>query len=213
TRSGLDSELKRRSYEQNKFSGKTNTHPVTVHRGGFWATTVTSGHRLGWHGPKRTVPSSSFHPDQSQPVESPMIARKCKNRSILTQNSRSSICLIRSPIQTSKVSRGVGYPALRQTPYVALVVSAYGEICDIMLRSHVALFGVLTDPIRGVGSTGIWGDNGKYREMNKGKNYVWPDPSMRIVILENVQFTGETFPNFGRKSRSLVSGPGIRVMS
>ncbi|BBN67684.1 Ribosomal RNA processing Brix domain protein, partial [Prunus dulcis] len=27
-----------------------------------------------------------------------------------------------------KVSRGVGYPALRQAPYVALVVPAYGEI-------------------------------------------------------------------------------------
>ncbi|BBG97315.1 organic cation/carnitine transporter 3 [Prunus dulcis] len=26
------------------------------------------------------------------------------------------------------VSRGVGYPALRQAPYVALVVPAYGEI-------------------------------------------------------------------------------------
>ncbi|BBH06077.1 HXXXD-type acyl-transferase family protein [Prunus dulcis] len=31
-----------------------------------------------------------------------------------------------------EVSHGVGYPALRQTPYVALVVPAYGEICDIM---------------------------------------------------------------------------------
>ncbi|BBH02100.1 hypothetical protein Prudu_012564 [Prunus dulcis] len=37
-----------------------------------------------------------------------------------------------------KVSRGVGYPALRQTPYVALVVPAYGEICDSMAWSHVA---------------------------------------------------------------------------
>ncbi|KAI5322590.1 hypothetical protein L3X38_031662 [Prunus dulcis] len=27
-----------------------------------------------------------------------------------------------------QVSRGVGYPALRQAPYVALVVPAYGEI-------------------------------------------------------------------------------------
>ncbi|KAI5341990.1 hypothetical protein L3X38_009865 [Prunus dulcis] len=37
-----------------------------------------------------------------------------------------------------EVSRGVGYPALRQTPYVALVVPAYGEICDSMAWSHVA---------------------------------------------------------------------------
>ncbi|BBG96984.1 organic cation/carnitine transporter 3 [Prunus dulcis] len=56
------------------------------------------------------------------------------------------------------VARGVGYPACRQAPYVALVVPAYGEICDMMLRSHVALSGVETDPIRGVGCTGVWGD-------------------------------------------------------
>ncbi|BBH02118.1 organic cation/carnitine transporter 3 [Prunus dulcis] len=37
-----------------------------------------------------------------------------------------------------EVPRGVGYPALRQTPYVALVVPAYGEICDSMAWSHVA---------------------------------------------------------------------------
>ncbi|KAI5336733.1 hypothetical protein L3X38_016001 [Prunus dulcis] len=37
-----------------------------------------------------------------------------------------------------QVSRGVGYPALRQDPYVALVVPAYGEICDSMAWSHVA---------------------------------------------------------------------------
>ncbi|BBH06338.1 HXXXD-type acyl-transferase family protein [Prunus dulcis] len=37
-----------------------------------------------------------------------------------------------------KVARGVGYPACRQAPYVALVVPAYGEICDMMLRSRVA---------------------------------------------------------------------------
>ncbi|BBN67356.1 organic cation/carnitine transporter 3 [Prunus dulcis] len=57
-----------------------------------------------------------------------------------------------------EVPRGVGYPACGQTPYVALVVPAYGEICDIVLRSHVALSGVETDPIRGVGCTGVWGD-------------------------------------------------------
>ncbi|BBG97071.1 Putative disease resistance TIR-NBS-LRR class protein [Prunus dulcis] len=39
------------------------------------------------------------------------------------------------------VSRGVGYPALRQTPYVALVVPAYGEICDSMAWSHVEILG------------------------------------------------------------------------
>ena len=49
---------------------------------------------------------------------------------------------------------------------------------------------MMTDPIHGAGSTGIWGDNVKYREMNKGiayvwnwilrKNYVWLDPSVRV---------------------------------
>ncbi|BBG95443.1 HXXXD-type acyl-transferase family protein, partial [Prunus dulcis] len=71
-----------------------------------------------------------------------------------------------------RVSRGVGYPALRQAPYVALVVPAYGEIL---------LSGVLISPIRGVDSTGVWGDNVKYIDMNKvGKNYVWLDPSVRV---------------------------------
>ncbi|BBN67836.1 HXXXD-type acyl-transferase family protein, partial [Prunus dulcis] len=52
---------------------------VTVHSGGFWAAAATSGHHLGGTGPKRTVPSSSFHPDQSQPTERPVLAGKCKN--------------------------------------------------------------------------------------------------------------------------------------
>ncbi|BBG97070.1 plant U-box 24, partial [Prunus dulcis] len=30
------------------------------------------------------------------------------------------------------------YPACRQAPYVALVVPAYGETCDMMFRSRVA---------------------------------------------------------------------------
>ncbi|BBN69398.1 organic cation/carnitine transporter 3 [Prunus dulcis] len=72
--------------------------------------------------------NSSSHPDQSHPLEPPVIAENAKIRPVLTQNSRSSISLLWPPIQTSKVSRGVGYPSLRQTPYVALVVPAYGEI-------------------------------------------------------------------------------------
>ncbi|KAI5343329.1 hypothetical protein L3X38_011205 [Prunus dulcis] len=35
---------------------------------------------------------------------------------------------LQAPPSESQVSRGVGYPALRQAPYVALVVPAYGEI-------------------------------------------------------------------------------------
>ncbi|BBH01545.1 organic cation/carnitine transporter 3 [Prunus dulcis] len=56
---------------------------------------------------------------------------------------------LQAPLSESQVSLGVGYPALRQTPYVALVVLAYGEIL---------LSGVETDPICGVGCTGVWGD-------------------------------------------------------
>ncbi|BBG93359.1 AP2/B3-like transcriptional factor family protein, partial [Prunus dulcis] len=33
----------------------------------------------GGTGPKRTVPSSSSHPDQSQPPEPPVLAGKCEN--------------------------------------------------------------------------------------------------------------------------------------
>ncbi|BBH04442.1 organic cation/carnitine transporter 3 [Prunus dulcis] len=36
------------------------------------------------------------------------------------------------------------------------------------------LSGVLTDPIRGIGCTGVWGD------IVTGKNYVWLDPSVRV---------------------------------
>ena len=32
------------------------------------------------------------------------------------------------PFSCVEVARGVGYPACRQAPYVALVVPAYGEI-------------------------------------------------------------------------------------
>ncbi|BBN70165.1 hypothetical protein Prudu_1441S000400 [Prunus dulcis] len=137
-----------------------------------------------------------------------------------------------------KVSRGVGYPALRQTPYVVLVVPT--------------LSGVETGPIRGVGCTGIWGDivivwyGRTWRKLSgvltgpilgfgcigvSWKNYVWLDlsgrvrrqpkigsdllvgPEIEVIILENVQFTGETVELFGRKSRSLVSEPDIGVMS
>ncbi|BBG93331.1 Leucine-rich repeat protein kinase family protein [Prunus dulcis] len=70
------------------------------------------------------------------------------------------------------VSRGVGYPALRQAPYVALVVPAYGEIvryCVEVARgvglAWRRLSGVETDPIRGVGCTGVWGDYVEYREV------------------------------------------------
>ncbi|BBG93506.1 plant U-box 24, partial [Prunus dulcis] len=140
----------------------------------------------GGTGPKRTVPSSSFHPDQSQPPEPTVLAEKCKNptefnpkfkelnlpppaaisgyqdRAIVSdptvrsepnlqdkcpipyrthRNFRIGVWRSWSPwarLTRVRVARGVGYPACRQAPYVAWVVPAYGELCDMMLRSRVA---------------------------------------------------------------------------
>ncbi|KAI5340751.1 hypothetical protein L3X38_020025 [Prunus dulcis] len=47
---------------------------------------------------------------------------------IFARSSPAPISLLRQPFLAIKVSRDVGYPALRQAPYVALVVPAYGEI-------------------------------------------------------------------------------------
>ncbi|BBN67629.1 ubiquitin-specific protease 5 [Prunus dulcis] len=85
------------------------------------------------------------------------------------------------------VARGVGYPACRQTPYVALVVPAYGEICDMMCRSRVAYV------IRRVDRPHTW------RWLYRRENYVWLDPSRRVEILGNVQFIGEIMPKFRQK--------------
>ncbi|BBN70478.1 LRR and NB-ARC domains-containing disease resistance protein [Prunus dulcis] len=195
------------------FFGPPPSHPATA-----WGGT----------GPKRTVPSSSSHPDQSQPLNHLCSPENAKIRPVLTQNSKSLFSLISSPNLTSKeftdreseprmfrfnnlescdrersepnlqdecpipcrthrnfrigiwrswspwapltrvrVARGVGYPACRQTPYVALVVPA--------------LFGFETGPIRGVGCTGVWGD------------------IVIVEILGNVQFTGETLRKFRQK--------------
>ncbi|BBH02395.1 AP2/B3-like transcriptional factor family protein, partial [Prunus dulcis] len=97
---------------------------VTVHSGGFWAAAAPSGPTWGGTGPKRTVPSSSFHPDQSQPPEPPVLAGKCKNPTEFNPKFKELDLPPPATDSTSKVSRGVGYPALRQTPYVALVVPA-----------------------------------------------------------------------------------------
>ncbi|BBG93665.1 Leucine-rich repeat family protein [Prunus dulcis] len=70
------------------------------------------------------------------------------------------------------VSRGVGYPALRQAPYVALVVPAYGEIVSYCVE--VAC---------GVGYPAC-----------RQTPYV-----ALVEILGNVQFIGETLPKFRQK--------------
>ncbi|BBG99531.1 Leucine-rich repeat family protein [Prunus dulcis] len=70
------------------------------------------------------------------------------------------------------VSRGVGYPALRQAPYVALVVPAYGEIVRYCV-----------EVARGVGYPAC-----------RQTPYV-----ALVKILGNVPFIGETLPKFRQK--------------
>ncbi|KAI5324750.1 hypothetical protein L3X38_033823 [Prunus dulcis] len=56
----------------------------------------------GGTGPKRTVPSSSSHPDQTQPLKPPVLAEKCKNPTDFNPKFKELDLLLRPPIQTSK---------------------------------------------------------------------------------------------------------------
>ncbi|BBN70399.1 Leucine-rich repeat protein kinase family protein, partial [Prunus dulcis] len=59
----------------------------------------------------------------------------------LDQTCRTRVLYLVEPIGTFRSEfggRGPRYPACRQTPYVALVVPAYGGDCDMMFRSRVA---------------------------------------------------------------------------
>ncbi|BBH09318.1 AP2/B3-like transcriptional factor family protein, partial [Prunus dulcis] len=111
----------------------------------------------GGTGPKRTVPSSSFHPDNP--------------------SHRNYLC---SP-ENAKIRPNLTKIQGARSPPPAAISGDQG-------LTWRRLSGVETDPIRGVGCTGV-------------------------EILGNVQFIGELCRNFGRESRSLVSGPGIGVMS
>ncbi|KAI5327770.1 hypothetical protein L3X38_027166 [Prunus dulcis] len=101
-----------------------------------------------------TGPSSSSSPSQLPTLAAAVSPKNGEEAAGVVRTSPPSISLLRPPIPTSEVRRGVGYPACGQAPYVALVIPAYEEICDMMLR----LSRVLTGPIRGVSCTGVWGD-------------------------------------------------------
>ncbi|KAI5338815.1 hypothetical protein L3X38_018087 [Prunus dulcis] len=47
---------------------------------------------------------------------------------VFARTSPTPISLLRPPFLVIKVLRGIGYPALTQAPYVALVVPVFGEI-------------------------------------------------------------------------------------
>ncbi|BBN67704.1 AP2/B3-like transcriptional factor family protein, partial [Prunus dulcis] len=134
--------------------------PVTVHSGGFGPPPSHPATAGGGTGPKRTVPSSSSHPDQSQPSEPPVLAGKCKNPTGFNPNFKELV--------------------------LSHFFSKFDESCDRERSDRLAwrrLSGVETDPIRGVGCTGVWGD-------------------IRISMVEilgNVPFIGETLPKFRQK--------------
>ncbi|KAI5323017.1 hypothetical protein L3X38_032089 [Prunus dulcis] len=73
-------------------------------------------------------PSSSSNPSRLPPPDAAVSPENGEEAAGVVRTSPPSISLRRPPIPTSEVSRGVGYPALRQTPYVALVVPAHREI-------------------------------------------------------------------------------------
>ncbi|KAI5351484.1 hypothetical protein L3X38_004375 [Prunus dulcis] len=114
-----------------------------------------------------TGASSSSSPSRLLPPATVVSPENREEATGVVRSSPPSISLLRPRMPTSEVSRGVGYPALRQTPYVALVVPAYGgDIVTVRCRrTWRRLSGMLTGPIRGVGCTGVWGDYVKYREM------------------------------------------------
>ncbi|BBH01215.1 Ankyrin repeat family protein [Prunus dulcis] len=95
---------------------------------------------------------------------------------------------LQAPPSESQVSRGVGYPALRQAPYAALVVPAYGEIVRYCV-----------EVARGVG----------YPTCRQTPYVALVVPAYgeicdmmcrsRVEILGNVQFIGETLPKFRQK--------------
>ncbi|KAI5344228.1 hypothetical protein L3X38_012105 [Prunus dulcis] len=75
-----------------------------------------------------TGASSSSSPSRLPPPSAVVSQENGEEEAGVVRSSSPSISLLRPLITTSEVSRAVGYPALRQTPYVALVVPAYGEI-------------------------------------------------------------------------------------
>ncbi|BBH07665.1 organic cation/carnitine transporter 3, partial [Prunus dulcis] len=73
-----------------------------------------------------TSPPSSR--DQSPALDRRLSAGNWRFLAGIHQTSSHSISSVSQPNQSSEVSRGVGYPALRQTPYVALVTGVWGDM-------------------------------------------------------------------------------------
>ncbi|BBG96827.1 organic cation/carnitine transporter 3, partial [Prunus dulcis] len=72
---------------------------------GFWAAAAASGHHLGWHRSQKNRAILLF-PSRPIPATGTTCARRKMQKSDrLTQNSRSSISLLRPPIQMSKIVR------------------------------------------------------------------------------------------------------------
>ncbi|BBG94748.1 AP2/B3-like transcriptional factor family protein, partial [Prunus dulcis] len=76
---------------------------VTVHSGGFWAAAASSGHHSGGTGPQRTVPSSSSHPDWSQPLHRPSSPESGENRSVFTRFSDPPFSFVSRSNRSSKI--------------------------------------------------------------------------------------------------------------
>ncbi|BBH07311.1 organic cation/carnitine transporter 3 [Prunus dulcis] len=177
--------------------GPPPSHPATA-----WGSTS----------PKRIGQLPSSHPDQSHPLEPPVIAENAKIRPVLTQNSRSSISLLRPPIQTSKVSRGVGKNYVWFDPSVRVRRQPKVTRCSRRLNvSPVVLLSLL------VNIENYWKAEGRLCELHEIILCVLPVVDIKCVLCRlkiwaifNLQ--GRLSRNFSRKSRSLVSGPGIGVM-
>ncbi|KAI5338179.1 hypothetical protein L3X38_017450 [Prunus dulcis] len=75
-----------------------------------------------------TGPSSSSNPSQVPPPAAAVSPKNGEEAASVVRTSQPSISLLGPPIPMNEVPRGVGYPVCEQTPYVALVVPAYGEM-------------------------------------------------------------------------------------
>ncbi|BBN69434.1 AP2/B3-like transcriptional factor family protein, partial [Prunus dulcis] len=180
-----------------------NSPPVTVHSGGFWATTVASGHRWGWH---RSQKNRAIFLFPSRPISATGTScarRKMQNPTSFNPNFKELVlshffskfdesCDRERPTVRSEPNLQDEYPIPYRThrnfrigvwrswsPWARLTrvrslecqLECYMhhlkylpgfwihyEYHQVKVRSHVALSGVETDPIRGVGCTGVWGD-------------------------------------------------------
>ncbi|KAI5326644.1 hypothetical protein L3X38_035718 [Prunus dulcis] len=85
-----------------------------------------------------TGASSSSSPSRLPPPVAVVSPKNGEEAAGAFRSSPQSISLLRPPNPTREVSRGVSYPALRQAPYVALVVRRMGRYCDSMVSRGVS---------------------------------------------------------------------------